>query len=93
MAPARHAQLREATDRATRLLHILISEQAHLIWVLRCERVTREATHSEEMIARWFRSINARLTEDIISATKIKRNEGFVKLMTNTWARKNVSRK
>jgi hypothetical protein len=26
---------------ATKLLHILLSESAHLIWVLRCERVIR----------------------------------------------------
>jgi hypothetical protein len=48
----------------THLLHILISESVHLIWVLQSERVIREAMHSkEEIISRWPRSIHARLTK------------------------------
>jgi hypothetical protein len=43
----------------TRLLQILISESAHLIWVLRCERIIREENHSDDEIrARWLRKIN-----------------------------------
>ena len=32
---------------ATRLLRILVSESAYLIWVLRCEGVIQEKYHSE----------------------------------------------
>jgi hypothetical protein len=39
---------------ATRLLQILISESAHLIWVLRCERVIRQHIHNnQEIRSRW----------------------------------------
>ena len=71
---------------ASRLLHILLSESAFLIWVLRCERVIHEKIHSyQEIQSRWLRTINERLTEDKITATKIKRNKGFTNLIVNTW--------
>jgi hypothetical protein len=71
---------------ATRLLHILISESAHLIWVLRCERVIGDVTHRDDEIrSRWLTSINDRLTDDRIIASLIKREKGFVNLATNTW--------
>ena len=70
----------------TRLLQILISESAHLIWVLRCERIIQGKTHSEsEIKARWLRKINERLTCDRITATKIIRNKTYTKLIKNTW--------
>ena len=59
-----------------RLLQILISESAHLIWVLRCERVIQDRSHTAgEIRLRWLRSINARLTDDKILATMIKHDE------------------
>ena len=59
---------------ATRLLQILISEAAHLIWVLRCERVIQEKRHEgREIVARWEKAINRRLTNDKITATIIKK--------------------
>ena len=72
---------------ATRLLQITISEAAHLIWVLRCERVIQEKTHSnEEVVSRWLKVINRRLTEDKITATVIKRKEKPVtRLVEATW--------
>jgi hypothetical protein len=43
---------------AMRLLQILISESAYLIWVLRCERVIQLQTHSEIKIKkRWLQAI------------------------------------
>lgn len=70
----------------TRLLQILISESAHLIWVLRCERIIREETHSEnEIKARWLRKINKRLTCDRITAAKIARDKTYTNLIKNTW--------
>jgi len=74
------------TQGASRLLRILISESAHLIWVLRCERVIQERQHGENKIkARWLRAINARLTNNRITATRIKREKGFTNLIVNTW--------
>ena len=70
----------------TRLLQILISESAYLIWVLRCERVIQEKSLSErEIKMRWYRTINERLTIDKVTATKIKRNDNFTKLIEETW--------
>jgi hypothetical protein len=56
-----------------RLLQITITETAHLIWALRCERVIQRKTHTNnEATARWLRAINKRLIEDKILATRIK---------------------
>ena len=71
---------------ANRLLQITISETAHLIWVLRCERVIRDVQHSQrEIQARWLKVINRRLTNDKITATKIKHNPSFTQLVEATW--------
>ena len=53
---------------ATRLLQILISESAHLVWVLRCERIFQDHLHStDEIRRRWLSAINTRLTDDKIA--------------------------
>lgn len=72
---------------ATRLLQITISEAAHLIWVLRCERVIQEITHSQEVIvSRWYKAINRRLTDDKIIATIIRKKDiPFAQLVEATW--------
>jgi ribonuclease HI len=71
---------------ATRLLQILISEAAYLIWVLRCERSIQNRTHLvSEVQTRWLNTINKRLTEDKILATKIKRNEKSTQTTKDTW--------
>ena len=72
----------------TRLLQILISEASHLIWVLRCERVIyrRNRQHTDQEVKnRWKRVINDRLTIDRITATKIKRDKAFTRLVNATW--------
>src|ERR1700677_1098754 len=70
----------------SRLLQILISEAAHLIWVLRCERVIQERIHSaQETEAHWLKAINRRLTEDKIVVTKIKQEKQYTKLIKATW--------
>ena len=69
-----------------RLATILITEAAHLIWVLRCERVIRGIQHTDAMInVRWRNVINTRLTSDKITATKIKHENKFTNLVINTW--------
>ena len=52
-----------------RLYRILISESAHLIWKLRCQRVSEDKPENEwpketEIHNRWLATINARLTLD-----------------------------
>jgi hypothetical protein len=70
----------------TRLLQILISEAAHLIWVLRCERVLQDCQHTRaERESRWKQAINTRLTDDQITATKIKCEKSFTFLVKTTW--------
>jgi ribonuclease HI len=70
----------------TRLLQILISESAHLIWALRCERVIQEKQlNTNEITVRWHRAINKRLAEDKITATKIKRTSEAIQKVRNTW--------
>jgi ribonuclease HI len=77
---------RKTNKGARRLMQILISESAHLIWVLRCERVIQGKEHSDlEIVKRWLRVINKRLIEDKITATKIKRDNTHIKLTQTTW--------
>jgi hypothetical protein len=71
---------------ATRLLRILVSESAYLIWTLRCEHVIWEKTHSRlEIKKKWTQAINRRLTEDKIIATKVKRDIAHIRKGKNTW--------
>ena len=77
---------RRTNSGAVRLLQILLTESAHLIWVLRCERVIQQKDHSENEIRnRWLSNINRRLTEDKIIATKIKRSKNIMNKVKGTW--------
>ena len=59
---------------AKRLMNILISESAYLIWVLRCERAIDDKMHTIAKVEkRWLRAINKRLIDDKIIAARIKR--------------------
>ncbi|KAG1807249.1 uncharacterized protein BJ212DRAFT_1536934 [Suillus subaureus] len=70
-----------------RLLRILISESAHLIWVLRCDRTINGVQHSEQSITkRWTTMINKRLQTDRITAKVIVRKENYKNLVTSTWS-------
>jgi len=69
-----------------RLLQIIISESAHLIWVLRCERVILLKEHGiREIKSRWVQAINKRLTEDKITTTKINKDKRTRSLIKRTW--------
>jgi len=73
------------TKGPTRLMQIIITESAHLLWVLRCKRVIQEKRHSRrEIESRWQLAINARLMDDKITATKIKRDKTFTNLVKAT---------
>jgi hypothetical protein len=67
-------------------MQILISEAAHLIWVLRCERVIQGKEHSDpEIKKRWLSIINKRLIDDKITATMIRRTITHIRLTRATW--------
>jgi len=69
-----------------RLLQIIIFKAAHLVWILRCERVIQDKTLDKRGIkTRWLRVINERLTTDRITAYQTKRNPQFTKLAKQTW--------
>jgi hypothetical protein len=69
-----------------RLLQILISESAHLIWVLRCERAIQSKSHTvSEIQSRWLQAINARLREDKLTAARIKHDKNYTALIASTW--------
>ena len=72
---------------ATQLLQIMILEVAHLIWVLHCKRVIQEKRHTqEEVVARWHKAINRRLTDDKITATMIRKKDiPLTQLVEATW--------
>lgn len=58
---------------ASRLLHILISESAYLIWTMRCERTIRDTAHTEENTKKhWINVIDRRLQLDRAIVSKMK---------------------
>jgi hypothetical protein len=58
----------------TSLLRIIVSESAHLIWAIRCERVIRDRYHStQEICRRWHNKIYNHLFMDRTLATKVQR--------------------
>ncbi|KAI0053706.1 ribonuclease H-like protein [Auriscalpium vulgare] len=70
----------------TRLLKILISESAHLIWVLRCERAIAGKVHTRaEIQRRWTRKINDRISIDRLSARLTPRKGKQQKPTYETW--------
>jgi hypothetical protein len=67
-------------------MSLFLSEAAHLVWVLRCERVIQETNIDERGIStRWHRAINDRLTTDRITAYQTRRDHQYTKLMKLTW--------
>ncbi|KAG1744706.1 hypothetical protein EDD22DRAFT_786237 [Suillus occidentalis] len=72
---------------ASRLLRILISESAHLIWAMRCDRMINDTTHNVLTTTnRWHNAINKRLHLDRAIASKEKRNLKTVMTVKNTWS-------
>ena len=70
----------------SRLLRILISESAHLIWVLRCEHSIQGVNHSVDGIkTRWHNKITQRLNLDHHMATRYNRKPITKKLVQDTW--------
>ncbi|KAI9437106.1 hypothetical protein F5148DRAFT_989577, partial [Russula earlei] len=64
----------------------IILEAAHLVWVIRCERVIQEHSHTEqEVCTRWHHAINTRLTNDRITASFTKRDKRALNTVRDTW--------
>lgn len=74
-----------------RLYRILITETAHLIWKLRCERVIggREQPHSNIEIAhRWMAALNARLLLDRqMTRYSLSKRAIKGKIVRSTWTK------
>ena len=70
----------------SRLLRILISESAHLIWALHCEHTIQGLNHSIDAIkSRWLNKINQRINLDRHTATIYNRKPITRNLVQNTW--------
>jgi ribonuclease HI len=82
-----------------RLYRILMTESAHLIWVLRCERrITNgdnpQNLHTEEAVRnRWHRKINERMQIDCLLTNKfLYENKALkTKKVYDTWAKCSTS--
>lgn len=63
--PGEHQDASPSAKGASRLCMILLSESAHLIWVLRCDRTINGAQHQESDIqTRWLHKITSHLDID-----------------------------
>ncbi|KAG2749053.1 RnaseH-domain-containing protein [Suillus brevipes Sb2] len=72
---------------ASRLLRILISESAHLIWTMRCDRTINGTTYTEITTKkRWCNAINRRLHLDRAIASKMRRNTKAANTVKITWS-------
>ncbi|KAJ3982360.1 hypothetical protein F5890DRAFT_1415895 [Lentinula detonsa] len=81
----------QPSDGDARFLRIVMSESAHLVWKLRCERVIkgRDAHTQGEITRRWKKSIEARIELDRLMTTTQFRKRCLSKgLVERTW--KNV---
>ncbi|KAJ3717912.1 hypothetical protein C8R42DRAFT_586256 [Lentinula raphanica] len=78
----------EVSDGDSRFLRIALSESAHLIWKIRCERVItgRNAPSPAEITRRWRKSIEARLELDrLMITTKFRKRNLSKGLVERTW--------
>ncbi|KAI0267776.1 hypothetical protein BC834DRAFT_869859 [Gloeopeniophorella convolvens] len=71
---------------AKRLMTIIISETAHLIWAIRCDvQIQGKRLTLTEISNRWVSVLNARLTDDRLTATAAKRSKKALARFKNTW--------
>jgi ribonuclease HI len=82
-----------------RLYRILMTESAHMIWVLRCERrITNQENphnfHTEEAVQnRWYKKVNERMQIDCLLTNKfLYENKALkTKKVYDTWAKCSTS--
>ncbi|CAK5278421.1 unnamed protein product [Mycena citricolor] len=75
----------------SRLFRIVVSESAHMIWRLRCERVIQEKDEASrrEIQNRWLRAINTRLLIDCVMTNTARYGPKAIKpsLVRKTWTK------
>ncbi|CAK5263304.1 unnamed protein product [Mycena citricolor] len=75
----------------SRLFRIIVSESAHMIWRIRCERVIQEKGNASvpEVENRWRRAINTRLLIDCKMTNEKRYGKKAIKpsLVKKTWAK------
>ncbi|KAH9851555.1 RnaseH-domain-containing protein, partial [Lenzites betulinus] len=90
----RRAKPKTKTDSAARLARIVVTETAHLLWKLRCERVIGKEDgstrrHSEsDVVKRWIKRLNERMSIDrglVASGRKEKRRGITKEKVLDTW--------
>ncbi|KAJ7138537.1 hypothetical protein C8R43DRAFT_1089353 [Mycena crocata] len=85
------AAIKKQDAGTTRLFRIIVSESAHLIWRLRCERVIQEknAASNNEIHNRWLRGINNRLRIDCALTNEMKYGKKSLRndVVLNTWSK------
>jgi ribonuclease HI/exonuclease III len=82
------ASTRRDVAGAGRLMRIVLSESAHLIWALRCERAIQGKAHTvPEVRGRWMNKMNVRLALDRASAIKVQRTKWSRRALRDTWHR------
>ncbi|KAH7925317.1 hypothetical protein BV22DRAFT_1011489, partial [Leucogyrophana mollusca] len=84
ITPAERAMIKGES----RLMKILISESAHLIWTARCDRtINGNPNPPTTMISRWYHQINRRLHTDRLRVlNKIDKNTKYHEALTqHTW--------
>ena len=75
------------------MYRILISESTHLIWKLRCKRISEDKPEEDwpqetEIHNRWLATMNARLTLDrAITNTKYGKKAIKQKIVLDTWTK------
>jgi len=70
----------------SRLLHIIISESAHLIWALCCENVIQGTVHMKESTTRrWLHKVNQLLTLDKYISKRWNKKPVTRDLVNETW--------
>jgi hypothetical protein len=74
-----------------RLLRVLVSETAYLIWLLRCESVIGERNSGEDAAkTRWRAQISERRMVDYLTATRLSRSKVHSMTLHNTWKYINI---
>ncbi|KAG1758457.1 ribonuclease H-like protein [Suillus occidentalis] len=82
------AKIAETKRGLSRLLRIIISESAYLIWVVRCKRVIQGTQHDADIISkRWINTLNNRLHIDRVLASKNQRNKKTIFKVQATWSK------
>jgi ribonuclease HI len=90
--PTKEEAAKIAEDKAgKRLLRVLVSETAYLIWLLRCEAVIGERGSGEDAArTRWRAQILERRMIDYLTATRLSRSKTRSMILHNTWKHVNM---